>query len=283
MSDQEFFEDCENGALDQVRKGLARGADPNTKAANFGSSPRATCLIAAAHFGHEDVVALLLQQPGIKVNLTDDTGLTALHVALERNHGGVSKLLLNHHGLDFNSKETGTAWDNLGPELAFHNAVKNSSKEVVALLMEKLGIGKESSSGGETASDADVPNKQPMIDINTKGLGCSEERAIHYAAGYNSEEVLALLLLHPEIDVNARDTHGQTALHTAAEQNKVNAVRLLLKHPGVDISAVNSLGDTVLHYAAGFDHEESWLFNSAVGHDTGHNTEELVALLLEQH
>ena len=173
MSDQEFFEDCENGAVDQVRKGLARGADPNTKAANFGSSPRATCLIAAAHFGHQDVVALLLQQPGIKVNLTDDTGLTALHVALERNHGGVSKLLLNHHGLDFNSKETGTVCDNLGPELAFHNAVENSSKEVVALLMEKLGIGKESSSCGGTASsqkDVDA-NKQPMIDINTKGLG----------------------------------------------------------------------------------------------------------------
>ena len=61
MSDQDFFEDCKDGAVDQVRKGLARGADPNTKTANFGSSPRATCLIAAAHFGHEDVVALLLQ------------------------------------------------------------------------------------------------------------------------------------------------------------------------------------------------------------------------------
>ena len=41
-----------------------------------------TCLIAATNFGHEDVVALLLEQPGLYVNVTDEFGDTASHIAL---------------------------------------------------------------------------------------------------------------------------------------------------------------------------------------------------------
>ena len=42
-----------------------------------------TCLIASTHFGHEDVVALLLEeQPGLYANVTDEFGDTASHIAL---------------------------------------------------------------------------------------------------------------------------------------------------------------------------------------------------------
>ena len=38
--------------------------------------------------GHEEVVALLLEQPGLDVNATDNYEYFALHIALNQNHVG---------------------------------------------------------------------------------------------------------------------------------------------------------------------------------------------------
>ena len=56
---------------------LARGGDPNKKVGTTGQ----TALIAAAGRGHQEVVGLLLEQPGISVNGTNNNGSTALRYA----------------------------------------------------------------------------------------------------------------------------------------------------------------------------------------------------------
>ena len=75
---------CKRGSLANVRAVLASGeVDVNAR----GGHLQRTCLMVAvrrqdlAEQASMDLVTLLLEQPGIKLNLTDKRGLTALHLA----------------------------------------------------------------------------------------------------------------------------------------------------------------------------------------------------------
>ena len=70
---------CSYGRLEEVREALQAGADPNF-AHSYYSSNR-TCLMEAARWGYDGVVALLLSSPGIRVNTKDEFDQTALHMA----------------------------------------------------------------------------------------------------------------------------------------------------------------------------------------------------------
>ena len=84
MAEQQnnLLENCKYGRLEEVRKALQAGADPNTTGGRFSS----TCLMEAAGNNHDEVVALLLSSPGIQVNAKDldwrtNEDWTALHFA----------------------------------------------------------------------------------------------------------------------------------------------------------------------------------------------------------
>ena len=82
--------------MPEVKMMLARGGDPNKKVGTIGQ----TALIAAAGQGHQEVVGLLLGQPGIRVNAADNYGQTALHWAANNGHQEVVALLLEHPEID---------------------------------------------------------------------------------------------------------------------------------------------------------------------------------------
>ena len=64
-------------------------------------------------------------------------------------------------------------------------------------------------------------------------------------------KVVCKLLNSPDIDVNARDTHGQTALHIAMMTgHKPSSVVALVSHKSIDVNARNLDGQTALHLAA---------------------------------
>ena len=75
---------CKRGSLANVRAILASGeVDVNGRGGHLGR----TCLMVAvrrqdlSEEGSTELVTLLLEQPGIELNLTDSRGLTALHLA----------------------------------------------------------------------------------------------------------------------------------------------------------------------------------------------------------
>ena len=79
-----LWELCKRGSLANVRAVLATGkADVNGR----GGHLHRTCLMVAVRRqdldeeASKDLVSLLLEQPGIELNLTDSRGLTALHLA----------------------------------------------------------------------------------------------------------------------------------------------------------------------------------------------------------
>ena len=87
---------CEEGKLEKVRAALKRGEEVNKRQRAEGY----TGLILAALKGHEAVVELLLQQPGLDVNLTCHVyRRTALHMACRQGHAGIFRRLLAHPSL----------------------------------------------------------------------------------------------------------------------------------------------------------------------------------------
>ena len=59
-----------------------------------------------------------------------------------------------------------------------------------------------------------------------------------------------MLLLRKDICANVTNTFGTTALMYAAQSGHNSIVKLLLDQPAVDVNVKNSIGQTVLHCAA---------------------------------
>ena len=120
---------CLNGKLEEVRAALARGEEVDQRGAGG-----YTGLMMAAFSGHEAVVDLLLQQPGLDVNLVSglDRG-TALHVACRGERAGILRKLLAHPSLTCHN-----AVDNAGSPLML--AVKKNNVELVRELVAVKGV-----------------------------------------------------------------------------------------------------------------------------------------------
>ena len=80
MGDKRFVDICMKGTLEEVREALANGADVNERDGTDRGFNR-TGLMYAVAADHELLVSLLLQQPGVLVNVQDDDGCTALYYA----------------------------------------------------------------------------------------------------------------------------------------------------------------------------------------------------------
>ena len=88
-----FWDLCRLGKMKELRELLLAGADPNTRGGRYNR----TCLMEATRANHEEMVDLLLAQPGIDVNAKDNFDYTSLHYACSRftkyNVAILSKLL----------------------------------------------------------------------------------------------------------------------------------------------------------------------------------------------
>jgi ankyrin repeat protein len=97
MNPGEIFQAAELGDADEVREWLV--LDPTL--ANAENQDGLTVLGIAAHYGHREVVEVLLAyradvnalSRGANPNLTDSHGYTPLQIAIEQGHHGLAELL----------------------------------------------------------------------------------------------------------------------------------------------------------------------------------------------
>ena len=86
------------GDIEAVNALLQAGEDVNQMNDNC-----ETALISASAGDHPELVAFLLEQKGIDVNLYNENrgfGMTALHMAADGGYTDIVKLLINHDGID---------------------------------------------------------------------------------------------------------------------------------------------------------------------------------------
>jgi len=87
-------------------------------------------------------------------------------------------------------------------------------------------------------------------DVNWQNPEWVRQTALHVASANGHTEVVKTLLLHPEIDPNAKDDFGWTPLHGASFYSKLGTVKELLKISQVDYNAKAQDGWTALHSAS---------------------------------
>ena len=81
------------------------------------------------------------------------------------------------------------------------------------------------------------------VDVNAQtDDGCNF--ALNYAAGLNNLKLCDLLLDHPDIDVNIRNTWLQTALMKSCSMGHVDVTKKLLQSPNIDVNHQDKYGDT---------------------------------------
>jgi ankyrin repeat protein len=94
------------------------------------------------------------------------------------------------------------------------------------------------------------------LDINLLS-GPNKTTALHEACLAGFEGGVELLLLHPDIDVNALDGQGQTALHYATQSNRLSCLKLLLTNGSARIDLFDRQGRLAIQTAVVYGHHAS--------------------------
>lgn len=214
---------------------LLKHADINTRA-RVGNWLTAAMVAAgsqhmsAANYGN--IVKLLLQKPGIKIDMMSRKGNTAFHIAAQSGNHIMIKFLLQIPGIDVNIK-------NRNLETPLILAARCGCEESVKLLL-----------------------KVPEININAKNvIGTT---ALWYACHTENTNILKLLLEFPDIEfhsiygVKLNDQNENLITNkidelikkaaVAIAKNDIDTVKSIAKQVWLD-SAIDEQGNTLLHKA----------------------------------
>ena len=179
-------------------------------------------LLCAAYNGDTEIAKMLLEFPGINLNITwvkdpkyseeSNEGFTPLLTALFCGHDEVAKLLLANKNTDITVKNK----KNKTALMMACMYIGNASVDIVKLLL----------------NHKDCPDDY----INQKDI--YNNSALSYAAICDNEEIAKELLLQPGIDVNIVDKYGKSILHHAMANNWVEVVKLLLSNNNLKLDTL---------------------------------------------
>jgi len=153
-------------------------------------------LLAAIKNHNLDEAKELLKKHSININVQNDEGLTALHLAASKKYNNpeiVQMLLLKGANPDLQNNKYGTT--------ALHYAARNNKIEIVNILLDK-------------GANTDLQNKYG-------------ETALFYALTFNYKEIVQILL---QKGANWPTQFEQSALHYAVRNNHIEIVQILQAH-----------------------------------------------------
>ena len=266
------------GDLASARLLVAAGADVNDQPP-YGTS----ATVVAAHSGHGDVAAFLLER-GADPNAAD-AGYTALHAAILHKDAALARALLDHGADPGAPVRTSTPVRRDAVDFYLHPsyvgatpfwlAARFNAPDIMRLLLERgavplvahhptywpgsLSIRDERvqvREGATTAlmAAAGLGGRDPLISVDRlsriaeSAPVLSTRREPDPAAREAAMLEAVRLAAAQEIDVNAANGEGNTALHGAARAGHDSVVRFLVAH-GARVDAANAVGQTPLALA----------------------------------
>lgn len=244
---------CLHWALDAGNQSVLRDllrseADPSVT----DSETHLTALGHAVRAKSENDVRTLLEH-GCLVNVLEESGDSALHMAVVTRSIGITKLLLGHGGdpmaLNSRGRSSLSVACQVGDETlvkellaagaqpgkdesiipAFHQTAVTGSVTIMEMLLESL----------ESAAEVDVRQKHGYTPF--------------LAAVHAGQVDMARLLLSRGASLNAEYSTGRNALDLACSQGQAAMTRFLLDR-GLDPTRPDSNGATPVHHAAASGH-----------------------------
>ncbi|ETV95706.1 hypothetical protein H310_11122 [Aphanomyces invadans] len=228
-----FYLACQSGDINMVRSQLPLASSGKLDLNRF-THHQDTPLCVACVEERLDIVALLLSQPSIQVNLCNYSH-PPLTLAAGLGRVEVVELLLSHPSIDVN-----VATARRTPLTA---ACENGHLAVVRLLCArpdlKLNLldhdGHSALFSACLHGNTDVVRfllTLPDLDVN---LLCCGDLALTIATVYHHTDIVDMLLAIPSLDVNHLDQDGLSALAHACHEGFDDIVSTLLKHPAIQL------------------------------------------------
>ncbi|CAK9275421.1 unnamed protein product [Sphagnum jensenii] len=206
-----------------------------------------TPLHFAAMDGHTEIVDLLLEWEGIHVAPLDTKGLSPFDYSIQNGHSGVVKLLVEK-GEPFtplNCEKQMSMFENL-----LHVATEHNEEEIAVHLLDTLGLKTQVLARTITQSSSHrsvllavaarenhfkiirhVLNWYPEVDPNASIELVAQQDLVasplHFAVLGGHVEAVRELLLHHNLDLNAKDNKNRTPLLCAIKEDKLGVVKAL--------------------------------------------------------
>ena len=187
-------------------------------------------LAIAAYNSHHAVVDLLLNTPGVDLNLRDSCGCTPLFSAVFSGSEAVLAQFIVHPGVDINAGLSSVQYvTNMTGWTALMFAVSREHKRMVARLLEL-----------------------PTVDAGHRSI--IGETALHIAAARGLENIVQLILAKTA-DPDPKDFRGQSPLFRAAGGGHLSIVKLLYEF-GADPKSSDIIGITPIVMADKNEHPD---------------------------
>ena len=232
---------------------------------NIKDADNQTALIYAAgrcSENRDSILKLLLEHPSINVNLADDRGFTALHVAIDSKDIETVKTFLADERVDVNyasSAGFSPLWASSAGRTPLWAAGQTNNIDIFKLLLsdQRVDVNWKTESGCAVLHSL-VWNKDNIklfelllahegVDVNCKHEQLSET-VLHQASSgiYYNVEVVRLILAEPRFtSANELDSEGNTALRNAAVEGLWDVFRELTHHPSIDLGVRDQDGWSV--------------------------------------
>jgi ankyrin repeat protein len=216
-------------------------------------TPRGTALHYAALCGLERILEFLVITHSQDVHSRAFNESTALHVASDRGHGEVVRILLER-GADPTMQDK-DGWT------AFHFASSRGHVEVVQILLEQgADLTAQAKDGGTAfhfaSSSGHVEVIRILLEQGADPTGRDEDgrTPFHFASWGGHAEVVRMLL-ERGADPTAQDNNGWTPFHFASSSGHADVIQSLLEQ-GADPTTRSKVGWTRFHFASSSRHVE---------------------------
>ncbi|CUS06767.1 unnamed protein product [Tuber aestivum] len=233
--------------------------DPRVDPNRFGSSGE-NPLLNGARSGEISIVRELLADPRVDVNVVSRDLESAIHTAARYGHPHILRLLVEDGRIDVNAL-SGCGCTPL--ELAIKGFRSGESADQAArecvrcILSHKSFDPSTKNRWNGTALQVAVSSTTPGISRILLAEGRFDAKAVNDAAlnlPFSPSPVkgkcLQGFLRDPRLDVNFRNSGGETILHCAARSDSLGMMWILLEDGRFDFNAINNCLETPLHVAA---------------------------------